>query len=260
LLRAVDDPAVLGRLTRPLLGRLLARRGDAGAAQVLDRAWDVAVRADAVIALAPAGLAKVEWAWLRADIALASPQIEVLLARTGTPGTVRWRGELLRYMSRAGLPAAPFDGCAEEFAAGLRGDWQAAAMAWRRIGDPYEEALELIGSGEPDTLIAGLATLDRLGATEPARFARQRLRDLGHTRVPRGPAAAIQSNPAGLTDRQLDVLALLADGLTNAEIGERLAVSTRTVDHHVSAILAKLGVTSRQEAARAASERELVRV
>ena len=67
-------------------------------------------------------------------------------------------------------------------------------------------------------------------------------------RLPRGPVPTTRSNPAGLTERQLDVLALLAKGLTNGEIAARLVVSTRTVDHHVSAVLAKLGVTTRREA------------
>ncbi|HET9556879.1 MAG TPA: helix-turn-helix transcriptional regulator, partial [Actinomycetota bacterium] len=63
-----------------------------------------------------------------------------------------------------------------------------------------------------------------------------------------------RANPAGLTDRQLEVLQLLAEGLTNAEIADRLVVSVRTVDHHVAAILAKLNVASRREAARAAAD------
>src|SRR4029450_3376797 len=70
---------------------------------------------------------------------------------------------------------------------------------------------------------------------------------------PRRPRPRTRANPAGLTDRQLEVLALLAEGLTNAEIADRLVVSVRTVDHHVAAVLAKLNVGSRREAARAAA-------
>jgi DNA-binding NarL/FixJ family response regulator len=76
--------------------------------------------------------------------------------------------------------------------------------------------------------------------------------------VPRGPRVATRSNPAGLTARQLEVLALLVEGLTNAEIADRLVVSPRTAEHHVTAVLAKLGATTRVEAARRASELRLV--
>ena len=72
--------------------------------------------------------------------------------------------------------------------------------------------------------------------------------------MPRGPVPTTRANLGGLTERQLDVLALLAEGLTNGEIAARLVVSPRTVDHHVSAVLAKLGVTTRREAARRARE------
>ena len=79
------------------------------------------------------------------------------------------------------------------------------------------------------------------------------MRDLG-IRVPLGPRGATRANPAGLTARQLEVLALLAEGLTNAEIAERLVVSPRTAEHHVAAVLTKLGATTRRDAARRASE------
>jgi DNA-binding NarL/FixJ family response regulator len=72
--------------------------------------------------------------------------------------------------------------------------------------------------------------------------------------VPRGPLAETRANPAGLTARQLEVLALLAEGLTNAEIAARLVVSIRTVDHHVAAVLARLGVDTRRAAGRRAAD------
>jgi len=82
-------------------------------------------------------------------------------------------------------------------------------------------------------------------------MARHVLREQGAS-VPRGPRATTQGNPAQLTQRELDVLALLAEGLRNAEIAERLVVSRRTVDHHVSAILRKLDARTRLEAVAAA--------
>ena len=96
--------------------------------------------------------------------------------------------------------------------------------------------------------------LDALGATPAARLARKRLRALGMSQIPRGPQPATRANPAGLTERQLEILRLLARGLTNAEIAAKIVVSTRTVDHHVSAVLQKLAVSSRRQAAIAARE------
>jgi len=200
-----------------------------------------------VLGLAYAGIARAEWAWLTGDLDAARQVAAVLLPRTEHPGAAPFRGELLRYLARAGLPAEPFEGCPPGYDEGLRGYWRSAAAAWRRAGDPYETALEL-GGGDAEACSEALSTLERLGASVPADRVRDRLRELGVS-VPRGPRASTRANPAGLTARQLAVLELLREGLTNAEIAERLVLSVRTVDHHVAAILAKLGVSSRREAA-----------
>jgi DNA-binding CsgD family transcriptional regulator/tetratricopeptide (TPR) repeat protein len=253
LVAANPDPGQLTRLIWPALGRLLARRGDPAAGDVLSRAWRLAQRSNTLLALVPAGIACVEHAWLSGDVGAAQEQVAVLLKRTATRAGARGRGELLRYLSRAGCAVERCDGCPPEWSVGLAGDWRGAAALWGRIGDPYERALELAASGEVAPTLEALETLDRLGAAPAAQLVRRRLRDLGVVHVPRGPRQATRANPSGLTDRQLDVLALLADGLTNAEIAERLVLSVRTVDHHVSAILTKLGVTSRRQAARLAA-------
>jgi DNA-binding NarL/FixJ family response regulator len=164
----------------------------------------------------------------------------------------------VRWLRRLGEPVTSFPGCPPEFAAGIDGDWRAAAAEWERIGDPYERALELLESGAPEPTLAALAVLDGLGARPAAALARRRLRELGVAAVPRGPAAATRTNPAGLTERQVEILRLLASGMTNAEIAARLVVSVRTVDHHVSAVLQKLGVATRREAAAALATLGLV--
>ena len=232
------------------LGRLLARRDDPDAETLLERAWGTATRTNSVQAIALAGIARVESAWLAGDHRAAAELARVPLERTAGRGAERYHGELLRYLARCGHPVTAPAGCPPEFALGIGGDWRGAAELWESIGAPYEHALELAGSGRRPELLTALATLDRLGAQAAATLARRELRRLGVTHLPR---RRTRTNPAGLTDRQLEVLGLLAEGLTNAEIADRLVVSVRTVDHHVAAILAKLNVTSRREAARAAS-------
>jgi DNA-binding CsgD family transcriptional regulator len=253
LVEGVDDPGMLYAYSVPWLGRLLARRGDEAAGAMLASAWNSARRQRLLLGVAYAGLAYVEWAWLAGEPELARRVAAELEPRVEHPGGAPFRAELLRYLARAGVPAEPFPGCPEPWAAGLRGDWRAAAGGWEAAGDPYEQALELAWSGEPEPMLAGLRLLDALGATAPAALVRRRLRAMG-ARVPRGPRTATRANPARLTERQLAVLGLVSEGMTNAEIADRLVVSVRTVDHHVAAVLGKLGVRSRREAAAAAHE------
>ena len=140
------------------------------------------------------------------------------------------------------------------FALCLAGAWEEAAAEWARRGRPYEAALALAETGKEEALRQAHDDLQRLGALPAARLVSQRLRALGVRGLARGPRASTRESPAGLTARELDVLALLADGLRNAQIAERLVVSPRTVDHHVSAILRKLEAGTRGEAVARAGE------
>jgi len=160
-------------------------------------------------------------------------------------------------LRRAGadLDVGPLEALAADpptpYALQALGRWEEAAEGWRWLGCPYEEAQALTDAPDADSrsLLAALALLDELGAEPLARRVRHRLRAGGRVPVPRGPAPATRRDPAGLTRRQVDVLGLVAQGLTNAEIAERLVLSVRTVDTHVAAVLLKLGVSTRREAA-----------
>jgi DNA-binding NarL/FixJ family response regulator len=105
----------------------------------------------------------------------------------------------------------------------------------------------------------GLQTLDRLGAVAAASLVRRRLRERGVRHLSRGPRATTRANPGRLTDRQLEILTLLAAGRTNAEIADRLHLSRRTVDNHVAALLTRLDVGSRHDAVTAAVDLGLLR-
>lgn len=245
-----DGGGMVGREALPTLAQLAVRTGSPEAPDLLETAWSNAVAAQALPAQVVAAAAAAEQGWLTGDPTLGA-HARALLPRTDGPGRERERAELARWLRRLGEPVTDFPGCPEEFAAALRGDWRAAATAWARIGAPYERALELVDSQDPAATLDGLVVLDELGARPAAALVRARLRAMGVDRVPRGPQQTTRANPAGLTGRQLEILRLVADGLTNAEIAARLVLSVRTVDHHVSAVLQKLGVASRRDASKA---------
>jgi DNA-binding CsgD family transcriptional regulator len=87
-----------------------------------------------------------------------------------------------------------------------------------------------------------------LGASAAAQITRQKMRLLGIRSIPAGPRSATREHPLGLTRREREVLELICAGHTNAEIAAKLFISAKTVDHRVSAVLAKLDAPTRDVA------------
>jgi DNA-binding CsgD family transcriptional regulator/tetratricopeptide (TPR) repeat protein len=250
VLAEADDP--ISRISALIaLGRVRARRGDPGAADALDEALELALPGGHLQRLGHVRAARAEAAWLAGD---ARRTVEEARASYGLALEKRhlwFAGELAYWQRVAGSLDSWPDWVAEPWRLQLSGAPEAAAVVWSERHCPYEAARALGESEGERSLLDGLTALEALGATPAARAVRQRLRTLGAS-VPRGRRASTRANPAELTSRELDVLRLLAAGKRNAEIAEELVVSRRTVDHHVSAILRKLGVRSRGEAAAAA--------
>ena len=132
-------------------------------------------------------MAWIEWAWLTGRRDDAAPYPELLLARTDRPGCAVQRAELLRYLHRLGVEVPVPTTGPEGYAAGISGDWRAAAEFWADFGDPHEQALELMESGEVDPTMEAIRILDSLGAEPAGTLARRRLRDLGVSRLPSRP-------------------------------------------------------------------------
>jgi ATP/maltotriose-dependent transcriptional regulator MalT len=259
LLDTAADPGANAVNPLAFLGRILARRGDPGAAGHIEEAWRLAGATGEDQKMAVAAGARIERLWLTGELAAVRAVGAELLPVAVRAQHVFLRAEVLRYQRRAGERVEPFDGCPAPFAAGIAGDWAAAARLWELAGNPYEQALELAESPDSAVVRQALAILDGLGAAAAAGICRRRLRRAGIVDVPRGPRAATKANPGRLTDRQLEVLALLAAGCTNAEIASRLFVSARTVDNHVAAVLRRLGVRSRRDVRQAAADIGLLR-
>jgi ATP/maltotriose-dependent transcriptional regulator MalT len=236
------------------IGTIAMRRGEPTAHSALLEAMQRAESTEDMQRIVPVALALAEEAWLHGDLHSARSSIRDVLSRK--PLAVHHRGHLTSWATRLGEAHDVPAGTSPQLALEINGDWQQAADAWHTLDRPYEQALALIEAGTPTALTQAFDILDRLGARPAATLAAERLRSLGE-RVPRGQRPSTRGNPAGLTSREVEVLQLVADGLTNAEIGARLFVSDKTVEHHVSRILGKLGVPNRREAAKTAQQLDL---
>lgn len=254
-----DPPlnALQRRLAQQLLALQALRRGQPDGPQ----AWQAALSA------APARdppwficteLQAVEAAFLQGDLAAARAQLTLASAQA-LRRDERWcHAEIQAWQRRLGMTAAPRADAPAPFARELAADVDGAAAAWAALGMPYAQALALLG-GDARQLREALALLQPLGALGAARVARQRLRQLGITSpagLPRGPYRHRRSDALGLSARERQVLEGLREGLSNRAIAERLHRSLRTVEHHVAALLGKLGASTRAEAAQRAAAAE----
>jgi DNA-binding CsgD family transcriptional regulator len=243
--RTSTTPRILSLV---VVGLLRARRGDPGQWAALDEAWALAEPTGELPRLGPVAAARAEAAWLEGDrdaVGAATESALRLALERKSPWLI---GELAVWRRRAGLDAEIPPETAEPYAVQLAGNPTRAAELWREIGCPYEAALALAEADEEEPLRRALEELQRLEARPAAASVARRLRERGARGLPRGPRPATQKNPANLTARELEVLGLVAQGLRNAEIAERLVLSEKTIDHHVSAILRKLDVRTRGEA------------
>jgi DNA-binding CsgD family transcriptional regulator len=236
------------------LSRVRARYGDPQAGERLEEALPLAESTGEPQCICPVAAARAELAWLDGDPARIGEATNNALALALQCADPWWTGELACWRWRAGLhDEIPAEHVAEPYRLSIAEQWRSAAERWREIGCPYEAALALADADDEDALRQAFDDLSALGARPAAAIVARRLRERGVRGMPRGPRPRTRENPAGLTARELEVLALVAEGLRNAQIGERLVISQKTVDHHVSAILRKLDVQTRaQAAARAA--------
>jgi DNA-binding CsgD family transcriptional regulator/tetratricopeptide (TPR) repeat protein len=231
-----------------VLGHIRARRGDPEVWPVLDEALALVEPIGELQRLAPVAVARAEAALLEGRPEAVDAETEAAYRLAIDRGSGFEIGELAWLRRLAEIDEAVPEGAAEPYALMLAGEWTRACEAWTEIGCPYQAARALGCSDDEDDLRRALAELQRLGAKPVAAQVSRRLRERGARGVRRGPRPSTRSNPGGLTDRELEVVALVAAGLTNAEIAGRLFLSEKTVGHHVSSILRKLGARTRSEA------------
>lgn len=238
---------VEGMLTDVLVGLVAARRGRDGARELLDLALDAVEGAPDGFRESLVRLAGAEVAWLEGDEETGRTEAEAGLALDAAQRAPWIAGDLAVWGARCGSVTEPDTPLAEPFALELAGSWREARDAWRTLSCPYNAALAAL-PGDDASAREAVALLDQMGASAAAR-AFARARTARGLRAPRGARRSTRADPYGLTEREREVLGLVVAGQRNAEIAAALHLSQKTVAHHVSACLRKLGAGTRTEAA-----------
>jgi DNA-binding CsgD family transcriptional regulator len=259
VLRHPDATPVTRIPTLRVLGHLRIRRGDPDPSGPLEEARALSGPIHELQRIGTLAAAYAEAAWLAGDPDAVLREVQPAYELVRHRQDPRMKGELAAWLWRVGaLTERPAD-IAEPYAQEIAGEWREAAQSWKALGCPYEYASLLGWHGTEAEQREALEILQQLGAAPAARVVRKHMRARGVRGIARGSRASTLDNPLGLTRREAEVLALLTAGLRNSTIAKRLFVSTKTVAHHVSAILSKLDVPSRAAAvakARGLSARE----
>jgi DNA-binding CsgD family transcriptional regulator/tetratricopeptide (TPR) repeat protein len=239
------------------LSRLRVRRGDPDEAMPLTEVRRLAASLSELPRTVYLAVVLAEKAWLTnpenkgTEAEEATALLREVLAVANAQGALWVADDAALWLHMLGEVVLPTAELASPFREHCEGRWEVAAAGWAALGRPYEQALAL-SEGDDAAQRQALDLFDRLTAAPAASRLRQRMRAKGTRAIPRGPIANTRANPAGLTRRQAQILSLVDEGLSNMEIAERLCISAKTAEHHVSAIIARLGVTSRRDAVVAA--------
>jgi DNA-binding CsgD family transcriptional regulator/tetratricopeptide (TPR) repeat protein len=238
-----------------LLGTLESRRGRPQGRDNLERSWSLIAASRQWENVTSEAAALVERMWLTGEVDPdRTTYFGKLLHEVIRLGNTWDAGELALWLWKLGKLTETPEGIAEPYRLVMTGEPIAAAETWEKLGCPYERAIAL-SHGDTTAQLQALGILETLGATAVVAKLRQALRDQGVS-VPRPKQRA--ERRVDLTPRQTEVLSLLAEGLSNIDIADRLFLSPRTVEHHVAAVMSKLNAPTRKEAVTKASKQGLV--
>jgi DNA-binding CsgD family transcriptional regulator len=239
-----------GNTAMPLnvIATIRARRNDPGALKLFNKSAELAIQMGEVEKIVSVSAGKAEYFWLQNKLDDMADELNLIYTKVKKSNNPWAIGEIAFWLWKAGHLTEIPNLIATPFLLQIKGDWQGAADEWKKLSCPYEEALAL-ADGDEDSKRKALTILESLGAAATINLLKQQMRESGIKKIPKGPRKTTKHNPAGLTERQMDVLKLLTKGLSNSEIASNLFISSKTVDHHISAILSKLNLHSRTEAA-----------
>ena len=234
------------------------RRGENDALPLLLEANELALKTMELHRIVPAMVASLEYEWITSKNFIAEDALAATIKMTGKMGNIYENSAFAFWLKKARNKVVSLD----EVFVGYKLDDNAARSkaidSWRKAGCPYELALGLF-EGSDDDKRKAVSMMQELGATAVYEKMKYDLRKAGVKKIPRGARKTTQSNAAQLTNRELEILQLINEGLQNKEIASRLFISAKTVDHHITSILYKLEVNSRAKAVHEAIRLEIIK-
>jgi DNA-binding CsgD family transcriptional regulator len=231
-----------------LIGLVRARRNDPGALKYIDNSFKLAFQMGEKEKIVFAVSARAEFLWLQNKLDDFADELYTIFLKVLNSNNPWAIGELAYWVWKSGRIKQMPKLIAKPYLLQIQGNWNEAAQVWKELHCPYEQALAL-SEGDEESMKKALEIFERLGASATTQLIKQKMRESGIRSIPKGPRQSTKENVSGLTKRQQEVLEQLANGLSNMDIAAKLYISPKTVDHHVSAILSKLNIRSRSEAA-----------
>jgi DNA-binding CsgD family transcriptional regulator/Tfp pilus assembly protein PilF len=258
LLKNETQTPIIRIIVLVIAATIKMRRGEEDALRQLMDAKTMASQSMEWQRTLPVLSAILEYEWITGSMIIDNEFLDVVKTKVVGSDTVYGNGEFVFWLKKARKQKLPVKKMEENYNTDNPISALKAAAFWERAGSPYQQALALFETNDENKRKA-IAIVQRLGATAVYERMKFEMRRSGIRNIPRGIRKTTQSNPEFLTDRELDVLRLLQEGLHNKEIAARLFISAKTVDHHISAILYKLEVNSRTKAVHEAEKLGIIK-
>lgn len=258
LLRNEQQPTVVKIGVLAVMATLKMRKGDTEALSLLVEAKLRAFETMELQRIIPTMVAALEYEWISGHVIADDPSVRHTIDLIAKSDDIFESSEFAFWMNKVRHQPLAIAELYEGYDTTNSLKTRQAAATWKKLGRPYEHAL-LLFEGDENNKREAISIIHELGATAVYEKMKQDMRGCGIKSIPRGIRKSTQLNPAQLTDREMDILPLLKEGLQNREIASRLFISAKTVDHHISSIFFKLDVNSRAKAVQEALKLEIIK-